>query len=233
VIMMLDQDEFSTAARYLSIAARAAQQTSDDELMAITLACRAFHSAYGGALPEGLAFATEALRVAARGEIHPRTHGWVAAVASEMHASVGDEAGCLRALDSAADQLCKPMPAEQWKGIGAFSTAKLTAYRGGDMMRLGRYRAAQAELLTALGQLDPAQAKHRCTAHIDLADAYASDGELGEAARHAISALDIIAFTRHANSLRRIAALYETIRVSRTGLARELGSKLLEAQAAS
>lgn len=233
VIFMLDRGEFATAARYLAIAARAAQQTGDDELMAITLACRAFHSAYGGAPPDGLAFASEAMRVAARGHIHPRTHGWVAAVTSEMHATVGDEAGCSRALDAAADQLGRPMPAEQWKGIGAFSVAKLTAYRGGDMMRLGRYRAAQAQLLTALAQLDPALAKHRCTAHIDLADAYARDGEFGEAARHAISALDIITFTRHADSLRRVSALYEAIPVSRTALARDLGSKLLEVRAAS
>ena len=233
VILMLDQREFTTAARYLSIGARAAQQAGDDELLSIALACRAFHSAYGGAPPDGLAFATEAMRVAARGQIHPQTHGWVAAVASEMHATVGDEAGCMRALDIAAGQLSNPMPAEQWKGIGAFGTAKLTAYRGGDLVRLGRYRDAQAALHAALGQLDPAQSKHRCTAHIDLADAYARDGELGEAARHAISALDIIAFTRHADSLRRVAALYEQLRASKTPAVQDLGGRLLEVRAAS
>jgi len=233
VILMLDQREFTTAARYLSIGTRAAQQTGDDELLAITLACRAFHSAYSGAPPDGLAFASEAMRVAARGQIHPQTYGWVAAVASEMHATVGDEAGCMHALDTAAEQLSNPMPAEQWKGIGAFGRAKLTAYRGGDLMRLGRYRDAQATLLTALGQLDSAQAKHRCTAHIDLADAYARDGELGEAARHAINALDIISFTRHADSLRRVAVLHGQLRASGTAVAQDLGSRLLEIRAAS
>jgi len=201
--------------------------------MAITLACRAFHSAYGGDPPDGLAFAREALRIAGKSGIHPRSHGWVAAVASEMHATLGEHRECMRTLDIAAGQLSCTMPVEQWKGIGAFSAAKLTAYRGGDLMRLGRYREAQAELQSALSQLDPALAKHRCTAHIDLADAYAHDGEAAEAARQGISALEIISFTRHADSLRRVASLHEMLRRSGTAAARELGSRLLEVRAAS
>jgi hypothetical protein len=78
----------------------------------------------------------------------------------------------MRALDTAAAQLEAPAPGTPWKGIGAFSTAKLSAYRGGDLMRLHRYAEAQAQLLLALDQLDPVFAKHRCTAHIDLAAAY-------------------------------------------------------------
>jgi hypothetical protein len=147
---MFDQRQFSESARYLAVAARAAQQSGDDELMAITLACRAFHSAYSGDPADGLAFASEALSVADKGCIHPRSHGWVAAVTSEMHASLGEHPQCMRALDIAASHLGRPMPPEPWKGIGAFSEDKLTAYRGGDLMRLGRYREAQAELRGAL-----------------------------------------------------------------------------------
>ena len=54
--------------------------------------------------------------------------------------------------------------------------AKLTAHRGAGLMRLHRYADAEADLLGALGQLHPVQAKHRTTAHIDLADAFARDG---------------------------------------------------------
>ncbi|HEX6520960.1 MAG TPA: tetratricopeptide repeat protein [Streptosporangiaceae bacterium] len=233
VILMLDRGEFAPAARYLAVAARAAQQSGDDELLAITFACRAFHAAYSGDPRDGLAFASEALEIAGGAGIHPRTHGWVAAVASEMHATLGEHAACMHALDTAAGQLGKQMPAEPWKGIGAFSTAKLTAYRGGDLMRLGRYREARTHLQLALAQLDPALAKHRCTAHIDLAAAYSRDSEPAQAARHAIRALDIIEFTHHADSLRRVAGLYETIRPSGTEAVRELGSRLLAVRAAS
>lgn len=233
VILMLDQREFAAAARYLAVAARAAKQSGDSELLAITFACRAFHAAYDGDPRDGLVFATEALDIAERAGIHPRTHGWVAAVTSEMHATLGEHTACMRALDTAAEQLGRQMPGEPWKGIGAFSTAKLTAYRGGDLMRLGRYREARTHLQLALAQLDPALAKHRCTAHIDLASAYSRDGEPAEAAHHAIRALDIIEFTHHADSLRRVAGLYETIRPSGTEAVRELGSRLLAVRAAS
>ncbi len=231
-MLMLDQGDFPSAARYLAIAAQAARQSDDDELMAITLAARAFHSAYGGDPVDGLAFAAEAVTVAGRG-IHPRTAGWVAAVASEMHATVGDEAGAMRALDAAAGQLALPMPEKPWKGIGAFNHAKLTAYRGGALMRLHRYGRAQAELLTALKQLDPVYAKHRCTAHIDLAAAYTRDGKPADAASHAISALEIVSATHHADSLRRVAALHEAIKPSGISESRELGSRLMEARAVS
>jgi hypothetical protein len=82
-------------------------------------------------------------------------------------------------------------------------------------------------------QLDPVHAKHRCTAHIDLAAAYASDGKPAEAACQAISALDIITVTRSADSLRRVAGLYEMIRPSGIPESRELGSRLLEVRATS
>lgn len=232
-MLMLDQGDFAAAARYLAIAARAARQAGDDELMAITLAAHAFHSAYSGDPADGLAFAREAVSIAAVNGIHPRTYGWVAAVESEMQATIGDEASCMRALDTAAAQLAQPMPEGQWKGIGAFSDAKLTAYRGAGLMRLRRYGHAQAALLEALEQLDPVYAKHRCTAHIDLATAFAHDGKPDEAADQASSALDIIAVTRHVENLRRVGTLYDMIKPSGTTASRELGSRLLEVRAAS
>jgi tetratricopeptide (TPR) repeat protein len=230
-MLMLDQGEYAAALRYLALAARAAQQCGDDELLSITMAARAFHSAYSGDPVDGLAFAREAVSVASGS--HPRTRGWVLAVESEMHATVGDEAGYRRSIEAAQGEVTAFMPDRQWKGIGAFSEAKLTAYRGAGLMRLRRYGQAQAVLLDALTRLDPVQAKHRTTAHVDLADAYARDRKPDEAAHHAVSALDIIATTRHAESMKRVAGLYEAIRPTGVAGARELGSRLLAVRAGS
>jgi transcriptional regulator with XRE-family HTH domain len=234
VILMLDMADFATARRYLAIGARAAQQADDNELAAISLSCRAFHATYGGDPMAGLAYAKGALEVAATG-IHPRSHGWVAAVASEMHATLGptEEAGCMSALETAWQQLAAPMPAQPWKGIGAFDNSKLRAYRGGDLVRLGRHAEAQAQLQAALDELDPALVKHRCTAHIDLAEAYVRDDKPGEGAHHASSALRIITGTRHLHSLRRVEAVYAAVKPSGTVEARHLGSSLLGFRAAS
>jgi hypothetical protein len=125
------------------------------------------------------------------------------------------------------------MPDRPWKGIGAFTPAKLTAYRGAGLMRLHRYADAQRVLAQALDRLDPVQAKHRTTAHIDLADAFARDGKPDEAAAQAMLALDIITVTGHAECLRRAGGIYEAIRPTRTAAARELGSRILAVRAAS
>lgn len=230
-MLMLDQGDYVSASRYLAVAARAAQQCGDVEVLSITMAARAFHSAYGGDPAGGLAFAREASDLAAG--VHPRTRGWVAAVESEMHATAGDQSAWERALDTAASLVTGPMPGRPWKGIGAFTPAKLTAYRGAGLVRLHRYADAQRELAHALEQLDPVQAKHRATAHIDLADAFARDGKPDEAAAQAMLALDIIAVTGHAESLGRAGGIYEVIRPTRTAAARELGSRLLAVRAGS
>ena len=233
-IFMFDLGDFVSARRYLAIGARAAQQAGDTELVAITLGCRAFNATYGGDPVTGLEFAQGAMDVAARG-IHPRSYGWVAAVASEMHATLGprEQTACMRALETARRQLAEPMPPVAWEGIGAFDDGKLRAYRGGDLLRLGRHSEAQAELRAALDQLGPGLVKHRCTAHIDLADAYAQDDQPDRSAAHASSALQIVTRTRHAESLRRVEAVYAAIRKSGSAGVRELGSKLLEFRAAS
>jgi len=233
VILMLDQGDPAAAGRYLAVAVRAARQAGDVELLAITFGCQAFRSAYGGDIASGIEYAEEASGLAAAVGAHPLTRGWTAAVASEMHAMAGDENACMRALDTSAVQLQAPGPDSPWKGIGAFSAAKLAAYRGGDLMRLSRYAEAQAELHRALAELDQAHAKHHCTAHVDLSTAFMLGGDIPEGVRHATAALDIIAITRHADSLRRIAGLYEIAKPARTAAVRELRSRLLEVTAAS
>jgi tetratricopeptide (TPR) repeat protein len=231
-VFALDLEDFEAARPYLRVAMRAAQESGDAELMAFTLGGRAFHAAHGGDARSGVAFADAALD-AARPGIHPRTHGWLLAVASEMHASTGAAARCEQLLDEATGQLERACDGRKWIGIGAFTPAKLTAYRGGDMMRLGRYRDAQQALQAALDGLGPALVKHRCTAHIDLAEALARDGKLDEAVGHADSAVEIIARTRHAGSLRRVEALHRDISACDSRAGRRLGEQVMYLKALS
>lgn len=228
-MLMLDLGDFSSAKHYLAIATRAAQQIDDPELIAFALGCRAFHAGYGDSPSAGLGFAEAGLDIGKRG-IHPATHGWLRAVASEMYAATGAAKSFEQSLDTAAGYLREPT-SHSWVGIGVFNHAKLTAYRGGGLMRLGRYGDAQAELLAALERLDPALRKHRCTAHIDLAEAYLRDGKIDEGAKHAINALDIIADTKHAESTRRVKHLYRTLRPVRTEAIRRLGHRLIALEA--
>jgi tetratricopeptide (TPR) repeat protein len=230
-MLSLDLGNFEAGQRYLSVAARAAQQARNNDLLAFTLGARAFQAAYSGDPLAGRDYADSALNIAGRG-ISPITHGWLSAVASEMHAIDNNEVICRRFLDDAASHLVRADPAEPWTGVGVFNTKKLTAYLGGDLMRLGRYREAQDVLHQALNQLDPPLAKHRCTAYVDLAEAYAAERKIDEAADHAINAIAIVADTRHAASLQRVERLYKQIRVHQSNATRQLGEALVEMRAA-
>ncbi|MXQ66982.1 hypothetical protein [Actinomadura rayongensis] len=132
VMLTLDVGDHEAAKHCLSIAARAAQQIGDPELMAFTLGCRAFHAAYSG-----------------------------------------DDLACERLVDAATVH----------------------------------------------------------TAHIDLAEGFIRDRSLDNGAAHTIDALMIVASTRHADSLRRVEALYDIVKATRTPAVRSLGEKLIELKA--
>lgn len=230
VMLTLDLDDFDAGGRYLSIAARAAQQAGNNELLAFILGARAFHAAYSDDSNGGREYADAALSIAKRG-ISPITHGWLSAVASEMYATRQDEITCRQLLDNAASHLEAADPNEPWTGIGVFNAEKLAAYVGGDLMRLGRYREAQQALHDALDKLDESLVKHRCTAYVDLAEAYAANGQLDEATGYAMNALTIVSGTRHAVSLKRIEKLYRSVRDVDKAASSKLNEKFIELKA--
>ncbi|HET6288749.1 MAG TPA: helix-turn-helix transcriptional regulator [Amycolatopsis sp.] len=233
-MLMLDQGEFDAARHYLVLSARAGKDSGDAELTAIALGCQAFHASYGEdpKPQEGLRYAESSLTEAARG-IHPRAHAWLQAVASEMRATARDDTGCRRALDISAELLERPQTGREWLGIGAFDAAKLTAYRGGDLSRLGQHAQAQATLTEALEALDPGLPKHRCTAHIDLAESFARSGEVDAACQHAVSALTLVQKTGHADSLKRVETLHGRMKSIRVPAVRGLGERIVECKAMS
>lgn len=232
IMLTLDLNDFDAGERYLSIAGRAAKQANNNELFAFIMGARAFHAAYKPeADPIGAReWADTALTIAKRG-ISPVTHGWLSAVASEMYATENNEIACRRLLDNAAKHLEAADPSEPWTGVGVFNAEKLSAYVGGDLMRLGRYSEAQQTLHDALGKLDESLVKHRCTAYVDLAEAYAADGHVDEATGYATNALTLVTNTRHAASLQRIEKLYRSVRAIDEKSSEQLREMLIELKA--
>lgn len=230
VVQMLDLGDFSAADPLLRLAANAAKATDDAELTAVVYGCRAFHAGYSGDVEEGLDWAQAGQDAAERGA-SPRTRAWVAAVASEMHASLGDADGCAQALEQARSALDRPAEDERWAGIGWLDEAKIDAYEGGDLMRLGRYGAAIERLTGALDGLGPAMARHRATALVDRADALAARGEAEAACRDAGEALETVARVHHAETLRRITKVARMVRGHQSPAARSLREHLMDVRA--
>lgn len=226
----INLDRWLNVGPYLEIAYRAAREASDTELETIVLACRAFHAAYGMRDKQlGLDFAEAAVTASRRGAT-PTSRAWVAAVASERHADLGDEASSLQRLDQARVAL-EGSTDGQWSGIGAFDACKLTAYEGGNFGRLGRYDDAIQVLDRALSTLDPAMRRHRCTALIDRAEAHHNAETVDASCVDASAALELAVETQHADTVKRVEAVARAALPRHTNEARHLWQDVLAAKA--
>lgn len=234
-VQMLDLGDFHAADPLLRLAATCGKEIGDRELIAVAYGCRAFHAGYGGVrredVEDGLDWAQAAQDAAWSGG-SPRTIAWVCAVASEMHASLGDADGAFQALEEARRALERPAQDERWAGIGWLDEAKVDAYEGGDLVRLGRHDQAIDRLSTALGGLGPSMARHRATALVDRADALAASGDMEAACRDAGQALETVARVHHAETLRRITNVARVVRGHQSPAGRALRENLLEVRAA-
>jgi hypothetical protein len=209
VLLALDLGQFDSASPYLDVAWKAARAVDSAELQAVVLGCRSFTVAYGtGDHTAGRELADLACDIASHGAT-VTTRGWVTAIGSERCASTGDIDGCRRRLDKAQLQLDRRHEATNitWQGIGGFDQDKLLAYKGGDMVRLGRYSEAESILDTAIARLDPGQHRHRCTALIDRADARLAANELEGACADAAAALRLVSTVRHTGNFHRITSI--------------------------
>jgi tetratricopeptide (TPR) repeat protein len=167
-----------------------------------------FHARYSGKRKEAVDLIEQARHAAAR-VASPLTQGWLAAVASEVHAVAGDTAASLGALEQAGHALDQADEDDEasWIGIGTFNEAKLEAYHGVCYLELGRPGDAVPALTRALDTLDPALKKHRCTALADLATGLIQLREVEEGCERASQSLTLAAELRHGVSIDRIRKL--------------------------
>lgn len=234
-LLLLDQQRPRDACRYVDLAWSAAAASDNPELQAVVLGVRSFQAAHADRDHHaGLAYAEQARAIAATGA-SVETRGWVAAVASERAASLGDLSSCQRYLDAsraALSELSAPAPADDIDipvlGIGEFTLDKLTAYEGGDLVRVGRYRDAEPALTAAIDNLGPYMYRHRGTALIDRAEARLAAGDVDAACDDGQAALQLVTQVQHAGNFRRLHSLAAHARTIGTGAGRDLWHQVLD-----
>ncbi|WP_280381383.1 helix-turn-helix domain-containing protein [Nocardia wallacei] len=235
IILGLDQGRWRHCAPYLHVADRAARESGNIELQAVVTACHAFQAAYSRD-PDpklGLDYAESARAIAARGA-SSTTRGWVAAVASERHADLGDARASRKLLDDARSALdAGPADADRYSGIGAFDAAKVTAYEGSNHRRLGDFNKAVAVLDTALADLDPSLRRHRATALIDRAEAHRDARRVDAAVADTREVLALVAETQHVGTLDRAVELARSARDTGAREGIDLWNDALAAKAAA
>lgn len=212
ILLGLDGGRRGLAKRYFDLAWRVSSRLGDPEMQAVCLGSRAFLASFSGREHDALELANRARRIAGCGA-SSTTRGWVAAIASERYASLGDMSRSLRCLEEAHGALATPNEA-RWLGIGSFDSAKLAAYEGGNLARLGQSRAAVAPLTRAIDRLQPTTQRHLATAYIDRAEAYQASGEFEGAAIDADTALGYVVETGHSANFARLIKLAKYMRRS-------------------
>ncbi|GLF99455.1 helix-turn-helix domain-containing protein [Streptomyces yaizuensis] len=226
-LLAIDLGDPELAEGYLDLGYQVAKETGSAEIRALILAGRAFPAAFGGDGESALDYALAAVDTAGRGA-SVRMRAWTSAVASEMYASTGDEHGFRTSLEEARRVVSGPVDDERWGGIGAFDLAKADAYEGSDLVRLGRFAEALPALDGAIGRLPAEMVRHRCSAFVSRAEAYAGAGEVEAACADGHAALDLAEHVQHQETLRRVSALHRGLRPRGTAGARALGEHLVD-----
>jgi hypothetical protein len=116
-------------------------------------------------------------------------------------------------------------------GIGIFNLDKLSAYEGGDMVRLGRYRDAEPVLDAAITRLNTSMQRHRCTALIDRAEARLGAYEIDGVCVDGQAALELVTQVQHAGNLKRLRALASKARDTGSQAGKDLWRNVLAATA--
>jgi hypothetical protein len=230
VLSLMGRHDLAHARRYYVLAATAAEESADADLLAYARGSMSFHDVRTGRLRDGLQrlLVTEA---ALARQVSPVTSAWFASLGSELHARAGDGSMSLRLLERAENTLASSHDSmESWRGVGTFDHSKVLAYRGGNLVLLGRAREAEEVLTQVLNELPPTRVKHRCTALGDLAIALAQQNEPDQAAKKAMEALELAIQLSHSESVIRVRRAYVRLQPWKTRPpVVELGQRLADA----
>jgi len=230
VLSLMGRHDLAQARHYYELAATVAEESKDADLLAYARGSMSFHDVRAGRLRDGLQRLLAAEAEVAR-QASPVTSAWFASLASELHARAGDSWVSRRSLERAEKSLeGSHHSMESWRGVGTFDRSKVLAYRGGNLVLLGRAREAEGVLTQVLNELPATRVKHRCTALGDLAIALAQQREPDQAAQKAMAALELATQLRHTESVIRVRRAYVRLHPWKTRPAVvELGQRLADA----
>ena len=185
------------------VALQAARIAGDDRLHAFVLGATAQLLAAEGEPGEALALTTVAGRTAGPGAT-PATAAFLAVLAADAHARIGDAASADRAFATAESAMGLIHPVMEPPWLERFDRAELLGWRSAVMLRLGRPAAAGAAAMERLAILAPELVRQRALALADLAASHAARAQPGPAAEAAGAALEL---GRSVGSVRVVAAV--------------------------
>ncbi|GHG83429.1 hypothetical protein [Streptomyces griseocarneus] len=186
-------------------ALEAARTAGDHSLAAYVISCMSYRATWSGRGEEALRLIRIA-RKGSAGEEPGITQALLATRQARAHAGLGDEAGCRRALEEAAELSQAGGPPADAPWAYWLSPAVMVADAGRAWLEIGRPRQAEWHLQRGIELLGDSQPRNRLLHCASLAEARLGRGEVDGAAEAAGDALDL---TDTVTSLRATARLSE------------------------
>jgi len=193
--LFIDMSYYSRARQYDEIAIRAAQESSNRALEAVTRGRMSLAWTYSKNIPAALTNVQEA-RYLAKENTDLTVCSWLAAIEAEAQANLHNRQACLNALDDAERVENQPGTGEDSYLIH-FDRALLRGYQGvcyrqlydpDDKQSAVYLGKAQSVLIDSLTLLDPTLIQRQPTFLTDLAETYLQQEEIEEACERATQA---------------------------------------------
>jgi len=193
--LFIDMSYYSHARQYDEIAIKAAQESDDQALEAVTKGRMSLIWTYSENIPAALTSVQEA-RHLAKGIADITVCTWLAAIEAEVQANLHNCRACLKALND-AERIEYQLYTSKDRYLIHFDIALLRGYQGVCFRRLydpedkqsSLYLGkAQSVLIDSLNLLDSTLMQRRPTFLTDLAEAYLQQREIEESCKRATQA---------------------------------------------
>lgn len=197
---LFDLHEYALAWSYYTFSLKAAQAADNHDLWAVGLGRMSLLLIYWEQPQDAHPLLREARQLTIQ---CPRIACWLAAVEAEVHAQLGDVDACNAAL-SAAKEFAKSEPLGEDRYATGMNSSRLAGYEGACFVRLRRPERALPVLQQAAALLDPQAVRRQSTIFTDMGMAYAQQGNIHEACKHAKYALVLTTQTKSLSVLERV-----------------------------
>jgi tetratricopeptide (TPR) repeat protein/transcriptional regulator with XRE-family HTH domain len=195
--------QHEAAQSYYRVSLQASREAGDRALGAYVIGGMSFIPTASAKPDKALQYVKQAQRTATDGS--PATlRAWLAALESELQASLGNAAATRTALDKAERAADDAGDEERPTWIEYFDRGRLAGFAGVCHIRLDRPDEAIAPLHEALELLPESSVKHRSVLLTDLATARVKQGELDEGLRLAGESLEIATRMKGISAMRRL-----------------------------
>jgi len=197
-----DMNDYSTAKAYYKVSIEAAKEAENHTLCAVGLGRMSSLPIYTDNPHEAIPLLREARRVA-RQHSPASICAWLASIEAEAHAHLDDERACIQLLGY-AERVLERVGSDGNVHEVNFNYSRFLGYKGTCHLRLEKSSDALTALKESTSLIDASSVRQRSIIIVDSAEAYRQMGEIEEASKHAIQALELTDLTKSDLVLQRL-----------------------------